>query len=91
MAETYNVYWGTDPGGLQQIASGLTEPVCSPPLPLDYSTIYYWRVDAVDEGGTTTGDVWQFTTLVFKPPSEYTLQRRLIVAAKNSLFVEVLP
>lgn len=26
------------------------------------STTYYWRVDEVGPGGTTTGDVWMFTT-----------------------------
>jgi len=30
---------------------------------LDSSTVYYWRIDEVNEAGTTTGDVWTFTTL----------------------------
>lgn len=29
---------------------------------LSYSTVYYWRIDEVNAYGTTTGDVWSFTT-----------------------------
>lgn len=29
---------------------------------LDYSTEYFWRVDSINGAGTTTGDVWSFTT-----------------------------
>ena len=31
-------------------------------ISLDYSTTYYWRIDAKNSDGTTTGDVWYFTT-----------------------------
>jgi len=27
-----------------------------------YCTTYYWRIDPVNDDGTTTGDVWSFTT-----------------------------
>jgi hypothetical protein len=33
-----------------------------------YSTPYYWRLDAVNEFGTTEGTEWSFMTLVFVPP-----------------------
>lgn len=91
MAETYSVYFGTDPAHLTRIATGLTSPSYIPPEPLAYATVYYWRVDATNENGTTTGDIWHFTTLAFHPPSEYVLNRRLIVAAKNSIFIEDSP
>ena len=29
---------------------------------LKYNTTYYWRIDSIGPGGTTTGDVWSFTT-----------------------------
>ena len=29
---------------------------------LKWDTIYYWRVDSKNAGGTTNGDVWSFTT-----------------------------
>jgi hypothetical protein len=32
------------------------------PGTLSYSTIYYWRILATNQFGTTTGDVWSFTT-----------------------------
>jgi len=31
--------------------------------PLSYNTEHTWRVDSVNEWGTTTGDTWSFTTL----------------------------
>lgn len=31
------------------------------------STLYYWRIDAVNNIGTTTGQVWQFITESFTP------------------------
>jgi len=70
MAETYDVYWGIDAGDLNLIASGISELEISVPIEgiLNYNTIYYWRVDAIDAGVTTEGDVWSFTSIVFGPP-----------------------
>jgi hypothetical protein len=34
-----------------------------PPGDLERSTTYYWRVDSVNSGGTTRGDIWSFTTV----------------------------
>ena len=31
------------------------------------NTTYYWRVDEKNSGGTTTGNVWSFTTIVAAP------------------------
>lgn len=31
------------------------------------STLYYWRIDALNNIGTTTGHLWQFTTESFTP------------------------
>ena len=33
---------------------------------MSYSTTYYWRIDELNGGGTTTGTVWSFTTVA--PP-----------------------
>jgi hypothetical protein len=69
MSETYDVYFGTDPGSLSLILSNTSDLYAAVAgLPLDYDTAYYWRVDATNEYGTTTGDVWSFTTLEFDPP-----------------------
>lgn len=37
-------------------------------IPLDYGTLQSWRVDSINEFGTTEGDTWQFTTLAWAPP-----------------------
>lgn len=67
MAETYDVYFGPT-GDLSLISaeqSGLSIEV---PYTLEYNVEYSWRVDATNEFGTTTGDVWSFTTLAYSPP-----------------------
>jgi len=69
MSELYTLYFGETSGDLDLVAAsidGLTYAVPTPPL--DYDTTYYWRVDATNEYGTTTGDEWSFTTLAFDPP-----------------------
>ncbi len=33
-----------------------------------YNTPYSWRVDSVNQFGTTTGDTWGFTSITFDPP-----------------------
>lgn len=58
---TYNVYFGTD-SDPEPVATGLTETSYTLP-PLDYDTVYFWRVvssDSHDE--STLGSVWTFTT-----------------------------
>jgi len=35
---------------------------------LGYGITYEWRVDATNDAGTTTGDTWSFTCMVFDPP-----------------------
>jgi len=64
MAELYTLYFGDESGNLDLVAAsidGVTYAV--PGLPLVYNTTYYWRVDATNDYGTTTGDEWSFTTL----------------------------
>ncbi|GAH59027.1 unnamed protein product, partial [marine sediment metagenome] len=40
---------------------------------MNYATTYYWRIDEVGPGGTTTGTtVWSFTTLPSPPPGQAT-------------------
>ena len=61
-ATSYKVYFGTDAtpdsGEFRQtqISNGYD------PGGLSYNTTYYWRIDSVNAGGTTTGSVWSFTT-----------------------------
>jgi len=68
MAETYDLYFGTESGKLTKIASGLSAAEYDIVGSLRYNATYYWRVDAVNEFGTTEGDEWFFYTLEFDPP-----------------------
>ena len=62
-ATSHDVYFGTNPtpgaGELQGNQAGTTFD----PGALSASTTYYWRIDEVNAGGTTTGVVWSFTTV----------------------------
>ena len=64
-ANNYNVYFGTSsPGSL----IGNQEPnTYDPAGAMDANTLYYWRIDPNNEYGTTTGDVWSFTTAAGPP------------------------
>jgi hypothetical protein len=43
--------------------------IFTPPADLAIDTDYYWRVDARNAFGTTTGDIWKFTTSAAIPVS----------------------
>lgn len=72
-ATSYDVYYGQNEGGLTLVSEGQTETSftitgVSYGSPFDYITSRTWRIDAVNAAGTTTGDVWTFTTIAFDPP-----------------------
>ncbi|MHC4739603.1 MAG: PA14 domain-containing protein, partial [Planctomycetota bacterium] len=54
-----DVYFGTSSPGTFQ---GNQTTTTFDPGTLDYDTTYYWRIDEINTGGTTTGNVWSFTT-----------------------------
>jgi len=66
---TYNVYFGTESGNLQIVSLGQTQTSFDPCGLEDINehTIYYWRVDSVDDNDGDpiiyTGTEWSFTTL----------------------------
>ncbi|MCY4670366.1 MAG: hypothetical protein OXC29_20550 [Rhodococcus sp.] len=64
-ATGYIVYFGTAPslGSAERHEQSGTRFDAN----LKYGTTYYWRVDSKNDGGTTTGDVWSFTTV--SPPA----------------------
>ena len=69
-SNSYNVFFGTDQNNLTQKSTnqtGVTYTVSS----LAGSTKYYWRVDAINNAGTTTGTVWAFTTQIPMPKAAY--------------------
>jgi len=66
-ADTYNVYMGPV-GDLSLISSAQAETS----LTVDYTDVpleqvIYWRVDATNDAGTTTGDTWHFDARPAKP------------------------
>jgi len=88
--DTFNVYFG-ESGSEVLVAENqivTDENWAIPPGTLDYGTVYGWRVDAVNTFGTTTGDTWTFTTLTFSPPTDASLVKRLVAAAKNKFYYE---
>jgi hypothetical protein len=67
-ADTYDVYFGTDQSAVTAADHGSATFKGShtttqfDPGTLTASTTYYWRIDPVNEAGTTTGAVFSFTT-----------------------------
>ncbi|WP_281299167.1 LamG-like jellyroll fold domain-containing protein [Flavobacterium limnophilum] len=61
---TYAVYFGTDPLNLSKLADVAYVAAPSYLLTgLSPAITYYWRIDATNAKGTTTGDVWNFRAL----------------------------
>lgn len=56
------VFFGTSAGNLTSVYSG-TAVTSYQPSALNYSTTYYWRINTTDGTGTTTGTIWNFTTV----------------------------
>ncbi len=67
-ATSYNVYFGTDSTPDSSEYKGNTPDTTYNPGTLLEGKTYYWRIDAKNSDGTTTGDVWQFTTTLPPPP-----------------------
>jgi len=59
-ATSHDIYFGTEsPGSFR----GNQAETTFDPGRLSYGTEYYWRIDEVNQYGTTTGTVWRFTAL----------------------------
>ncbi len=61
-ATSHDVYFGTDSTPDSGESKGNQSGTTYDPGTLNASTTYYWRIDEVNSSGTTTGDVWSFTT-----------------------------
>ncbi len=65
---SYDAYFGTSQSAVQNAGTGSPEYRGNftgnsyTPSTLSYSTTYYWRIDARNARGVTTGAVWNFTT-----------------------------
>lgn len=61
-ATSHDVYFGiNDPLSVIDLQGNQTGTSFDPGL-LDYATTYYWRIDEINDDGTTRGDTWSFTT-----------------------------
>jgi len=61
-ATSYDVYFGTNAiPGIAEFQTNQTNTVFDPGL-LAYTNTYYWRIDSLNGGGISEGDVWMFTT-----------------------------
>ncbi len=70
---TYNVYFGTDNPPASLVSDDQAGTTYDPGT-LDYNTIYYWKIVATDNNGaSTTGSVWSFTTVSY-PVAQFTSQ-----------------
>jgi hypothetical protein len=61
-AASHDVYFGTNPAPDAGEFQGNQATAGFDPGALAGGTTYYWRIDEVNGGGTTTGTVWSFTT-----------------------------
>ncbi|MHC4397002.1 MAG: DNRLRE domain-containing protein [Planctomycetota bacterium] len=57
-----DVYFGTDSTPDSGEFQGNQTATTFEPGTMDNDTTYYWRIDEVNAQGTTTGNVWSFTT-----------------------------
>ncbi|MHA2063287.1 MAG: hypothetical protein ACXABY_02780 [Candidatus Thorarchaeota archaeon] len=88
-AATENVYFG--PSGDMALVDTLNNSETfslADYIPLPYNTAYQWRIDSVNAAGTTTGDTWSFTTLVFAPPAAFNVYKRLVACADGTFWHE---
>jgi len=64
---SHDVYFGTDSSpDAGEFKDNQTATTYDPGT-MEVSTTYYWRIDEVGPGGTTTGGVWSFTTAAAGP------------------------
>ena len=61
MARSYDVYFGLTAGTIALVSEDQTARAYVP-TSLELDSTYYFRIDAVNEFGTTTGDVCSFST-----------------------------
>jgi len=61
-ADSHDVYFGTNPNPGPSESQGNQAQTTFDPGYLGKNRWYYWRIDEVNAGGTTTGVVWSFKT-----------------------------
>jgi hypothetical protein len=74
-ATSHDVYFGTNSSSLPLISSAQTATTYDTGT-MNTNTTYYWRIDEKNVGGTTTGIVWNFTTVPPPPADSFNDNRR---------------
>ncbi len=102
-ATSYDVYYGDTSGSLSLVSGGqealsFTIDGITLGSPFNYSITRYWRIDAINDVGETTGDEWSFTSIVFDPPvataagsavpNMMQVIKKLVVAANSKIWYE---
>jgi hypothetical protein len=64
---SHEVYFGTNPAPGPAESKGSQGGTTYDPGTLANDTTYYWRIDEVNDEGTTEGLVWSFTTETYVP------------------------
>lgn len=85
-ADTHNLYFGTS-ANPPQVSANQVETTYEPGA-LSKLTTYYWRVDEVNELGTTTGATWSFTTCDGAPADTIVITKAEWKASRSELKVE---
>ena len=67
-ATSHNVYFGTSASLNGAASKGNQGGTGYDPGTLVNSTTYYWRIDEVNDDGTTAGTLWSFTTVASSTP-----------------------
>ncbi|MBN2375058.1 MAG: hypothetical protein JXD22_01560 [Sedimentisphaerales bacterium] len=80
-AISHNIYLGTSYEQVLNAGDPFTLPgrgnqllgneAYTPPVPFDYDTTYFWRIDEVSNAGTTKGMIWRFSTISGKAALPY--------------------
>lgn len=87
MAQRYDVYIGPSAESLVLVSDNQSARVYVPTLALD--STYYMRIDAVNSLGTTTGDVFSFST--WASADIETTDAGIPVTSSDGEYVEITP
>lgn len=83
-ATSHDVYFGTSPSPGAGQFQGNQPGTSFDPGTMASSTTYYWRIDEKNQTGTTTGNVWSFTTEAANPPGQASAPFPLDLATRVS-------
>jgi hypothetical protein len=86
---TYNLYFGTSPTAAM-VSHNQTGTSYAPGT-LAYNTTYYWKIVATDnQGASTTGPLWDFTTMHKAEVTGTTVWLWIIAVAGTVLLVAII-